>query len=293
MTGDRVTAAGGIVRHARRPPGWRAPGPPPATPPGAPHDRPDLWPGAGEDLCHLAGDWRILQLVRGHRWSLDDLVTAWFGAELLRKTPPRTFVDLGCGIGTVLLLTAWRFPEAHGLGIEAQAQSAALAHRSIAWNGVESRCRVRCGDLREAASRPGEEGCDLVTATPPYLPLGSAHPSTRPQWAGCHLEQRGGVEAYVEAAARLLASQGWFVTCAGAAQAERVARGAPRAGLIVVRRMDVVPREGKDVLFSMWAMRRPDHASPLRIDPTLVVRDGLGRWTPQFRALRASMGLPA
>lgn len=287
--GDRVTAAAGIVRRARRPAGWRAPGPRPATPDG----RPDLWPGMGEDLCHLAGDWRILQLVSGHRWSLDDLVTAWFGAELLRETPPGRFVDLGCGIGTVLLLTAWRFPEALGFGIEAQAQSADLARRSIAWNGVESRCRVRCADLRETASLSGEGPCDLVTATPPYLPLGSAHSSTRPQWAGCHLEQRGGVEDFTEAAARLLAPQGWFVTCAAAAQVDRVARGAARAGLAVVRRMDVVPREGKDVLFSMWAMRPPHHAGPLRIDRALVVRDLLGRWTEEFRALRTGMGLPA
>ena len=57
--------------------------------------------------------------------------------------------------------------------------------------------------------------------------------------------------------------------------------------------MDIVPREGKDVLFSMWAMRPHHHAGPLRIDPALVVRDRLGRWTPQFRALRTSMGLPA
>src|SRR5215475_4159434 len=86
-----TTASAGIVRRARRPAGWRAPGPRPATP----DDRPDLWPRMGEDLCHLAGDWRILQLVRGHRWSLDDLVTAWFGAELLRETPPGRFADLG------------------------------------------------------------------------------------------------------------------------------------------------------------------------------------------------------
>src|SRR5262249_6480520 len=140
---------------------------------------------------------------------------------------------------------------------------------------------------------PGGGRCALVPAPPPSLPLGSAHSSTRPQWAACHLEQRGGVEAFTQAAARLLAPQGWFVTCAAAAQVERVTRGAARAGLAVVRRMDVVPREGKDGLFSMWAMRPHHHIGPLRIDPALVVRARLGRWTEQFRTLRAGMGLPA
>ncbi len=283
-----MTAPAGIVRRPRRPPGWCAPGPPPA----APAERPDLWPGAGEDLCHLAGDWRILQLVRGHRWSLDDLVTAWFAADCVQATP-RRFADLGCGIGAVLLLIAWRFPAAHGDGVEAQQASVHLARRSIAWNGVESRCRVRCGDLRDPAALPGERAFDLVTATPPYLPLGTAHGSRRPQWAGCHLEQRGGVEAYVEAATRLLAPDGWFVTCAGAAQAGRVTGAAARAGLAIVRRRDVVPREDKRVLFSVWAMRRAEHRHPTRIDPALVIRDRAGAWTGAFRALRGCMGLPA
>jgi tRNA1(Val) A37 N6-methylase TrmN6 len=284
-----VTAPAGIVRRARRPAGWRAPGPPPA----APYERPDVWPGAGEDLCHLAGDWRILQLVRGHRWSLDDLVTASFAAECLRATPPRRFADLGCGIGAVLLLIAWRFPAASGTGIDAQEPSIALARRSIAWNGVEARCRVRCGDLRDRAALPEDGGFDLVTATPPYLPVGSARASRRPQWAACHVEQRGGVEAYIEAAARLVAPEGWFITCAGAAQAERVARAAACARLVVVRRCDVVPREGKAVLFSVWAMRRVEDSHPVQVDPPLVVRDRSGNWTHAFRIVRAGMGLPA
>src|SRR5512143_2988016 len=95
--------AGGIVRAPRRPPGWTAPGPAPADW----HDR-TLRPRAGEDLCWLAGDWRILQRIDGHRWSLDDLVTAWFAAEHAPR-PPRRFADLGCGIGSVLMLLAWRF----------------------------------------------------------------------------------------------------------------------------------------------------------------------------------------
>ena len=284
-----MTPPAGIVRRPRRPPGWRAPGPPPA----APRDRPELWPGTGEDLCHLAGDWRILQLVRGHRWSLDDLVTAWFAAECVRDAPPRRFADLGCGIGTVLLLIAWRFPAARGDGIEVQRESVDLARRSIAWNGVESRCRVRCGDLRDPAALPGDGRFDLVTATPPYLPLGTAHGSRRPQWGGCHLEQRGGVEAYVAAAARLLAPDGWFVTCAGAAQAERVTTAAARTGLVIARQRAVVPRERKRVLFSVWAMRRVEYFHPTRIEPALVVRDRGGQWTEGFCAVRGSMGLPA
>jgi tRNA1Val (adenine37-N6)-methyltransferase len=279
--------AAGIVRPPRRPVDWCPPGPPPATP----TDRPEVWPGPGEDLCHLAGDWRILQLLRGHRWSLDDLVTAWFAADVVRDAPPALVADLGCGIGAVLMLLAWRFPAARGVGIEVQPVSVQLARRSLAWNGAGSRCEVRRGDLRDPASIPEGAVFDLVTATPPYLPVGSAHGSWRAQWAGCHLELCGGVEAYCAAAARLLAPDGWFVTCAGASQDERVRGGAAAAGLRVVRRREIVPRAGKDALFAVWAIRRD--GQPTADETPLVVRDRAGRWTGGFRSVRAAMGMPA
>ena len=140
---------GGLVQAARRPEGWRAPGPPPPAPP----EDPALWPGPDEDLCYLAGDWRILQRQDGHRWSLDDLATAWFAASSV-ATPPSAILDLGCGIGTVLLFLAWRFPDARAIGVEAQELSAGLARRSLVWNGVSDRVEVRLGDLREPGAVP-------------------------------------------------------------------------------------------------------------------------------------------
>jgi tRNA1(Val) A37 N6-methylase TrmN6 len=270
----------GVVRPARRPDGWIAPGPPPIVP----SDRGDVWPRDGEELCFLAGDWRILQLARGHRWSLDDLVTAWFAASVM---VPRRFADLGCGIGTVLLLTAWRFPSATGVGVEAQDVSVDLARRSIAWNGVADRVSVVHGDLRTASF---DGPFDLITGTPPYLPPGTAVESSRVQWGPCHFEHRGGIEDYCLAASRLLAPDGWFVTCAGALQEERVAAGAAAAGLGIVRRRDVVPRAGKSPLFAVYAMRAG--GSPTVVEPPLVVRDAAGRWTSPFRDLRSAMGLP-
>ena len=81
----------GLVRPARRPAGWIVPGPP-----GPPQDLRGvplaLLPGRNEDLCHLSGDWRILQRTDGHRWSLDDLVTAWVAT---RGTAPARALDLG------------------------------------------------------------------------------------------------------------------------------------------------------------------------------------------------------
>jgi tRNA1(Val) A37 N6-methylase TrmN6 len=281
-----MSAAGGIVRIARRPPGWCAPGPrPPASPSG------DLGPRAGEDLCYLAGDWRILQRVGGHRWSLDDLVTAWVAADELRVCPPARMVDLGCGIGTVLLLLAWRFEEVRSVGIEAQAASVELARRSLAWNGAAVRCVVRHDDFRRAGALAGLGRLPLVTGTPPYLPRATATASPEPQRAHCRLELAGGVEDYLQAAALLLADSGRVVLCAAARQQERVAAAASAVGLTTFRRLDVVPRAGKAPLFAVHVFGRGADGRT-RLDPPLVVRDAEGARTPAFSSLRADFGMP-
>jgi tRNA1Val (adenine37-N6)-methyltransferase len=280
----------GIVRAARRPAGWVAPGPPPAPP----QARAALRPGSGEDLCYLAGEWRIFQRLDGHRWSLDDLVTAWMACREGAAAPPARAVDLGCGIGTVLLLLAWRFPAARAVGIEAQALSVDLARRSIAWNGVAGRCRVVEGDFRAMASSLPEAGsADLVTATPPYLPPGTAIESARPQRGPATIEHRGGIEAYCRAAAEILAPDGRFVVCAAAGQDARVRAAAAATGIAVARHRPVIPRAGKPPLFAVHVLCRGDAAGAPAADPPLVVRDARGQWTDAFRTVRREMGLPA
>jgi len=284
-----MAPAAGIVRTARRPRGWEAPGPRPAAAPDA-----ALGPRPGEDLCFLAGDWRIFQQVAGHRWSLDDLVTAWVAAVVAADRPPARIADLGCGIGTVLMLLAWRFPDARGVGVEAQAASVDLARRSLAWNGAASRCEVRLGDFREDAPLPSGGGFDLVTGTPPYLTPGHATASHRAQCGPCHFEERGGVEAYAARAAELLAPEARFVMCAAAFQDARVRAGAAAAGLVIEHALVVVPRDGKAPLFAVYVMRRGGAVTSVAAVPSeLVVRDRAGQWTPEFRALRAAMGMPS
>jgi tRNA1(Val) A37 N6-methylase TrmN6 len=277
--------APGIIRPPRRPPGWIAPGPPPA----APHDA-ALGPGPGEDLCYLAGDWRIVQRVGGHRWSLDDLVTAWVAFDECVQSPPEQLVDLGCGIGTVLMLLAWRWSSLRAVGIEAQAASVALARRSIAWNGAADRLSVRHGDVREPASTADLRDLPLVTGTPPYLGRAAATASAESQRAHCRVELAGGVEDYVRAAAALLGPTGRFVMCAASRQRARVADVAARAGLSAARRLVVIPRAQKPPLFDVHVLaRRP--AARERVE-ALVVRDADGRRTDDFVAVRAAFGMP-
>jgi tRNA1(Val) A37 N6-methylase TrmN6 len=197
----------------------------------------------------------------------------------------------------VLLMMAWRFPGARVLGIEAQALSAALARRSLAWNGVEDRCVVLDGDLRDplpAHPWTGER-FELITGTPPYFPVGTGVESDRVQRGPCRFEHRGGIEAYCNGAAARLAPGGVFVACAAAPQAERVRAAAAAAGLRIDRWRDVVPRAGKAPLLSLFSMRAAPAGQPpppAIVEPALIVREADGRRTDEFVAVRADMGMP-
>ena len=138
----------------------------------------------------LVGDWFIHQLRRGHRFNTDDLLLAW----LARRERPdaETVLDLGCGVGSVGLLTlAGLSPDARLVGVEAQAVSAALYRRTLAQNGLEARVTAREGDLRDPATGEAQGRFDLVLANPPYLPESAALRSPNPQRAAAPPCQRG------------------------------------------------------------------------------------------------------
>ena len=285
---DQPSPRGGVLRAARRPSGWIANGPVPLIP----QELGGLWPGPDEDLCWLAGNWRILQRTDGHRTSLDDLLVAHLAASLVVDNPPSRCLDLGCGIGSVLLFLAWRFPLATLAGIEAQEVSADLARRSLLWNGIAGRAEIHTGDFRDVHDPGKRELFALVTGTPPYYPVGAGPESDRVQRAPCRFEHRGGIEAYCAAALPRLAPGAPFVACEAWNQRERVEPAARAAGLGLVRWREVIPRTGKEPLLCIFAMRAAEFAAPLVVEPPLVVRDGRGRRTEEFVAVRGALGMP-
>src|ERR1700739_4683661 len=109
--------------------GWAKPG---IVPPGA-SGTPEV--PVGETLDALSGHFRIFQLKKGHRFSTDDVLTAWYGTSWCPSA--RTALDLGSGIGSVGMFAAWRLQGARFVTIEAQEISVRLAKKSAKLNGLE------------------------------------------------------------------------------------------------------------------------------------------------------------
>ncbi len=265
----------------RRPEGWLPPGPKAAW------SADDARTGPDEEFSCLLGDWRILQLTNGHRWSVDDLVVAHYAQTF--ASDPTLHLDLGCGIGSVLLMHAWRFEDAIGFGVEAQARSADLALRSARFNGCAGRVGVLHADFRDITPLDVPFVPTVVTGTPPYFPPGTHKLSTRPQCGPCRGEFRGSAGDYVAAAARLMDRDGEFFVCDSARYPRRVPDAAARAGLALERVLEVIPRAGKACLFHVFKLSRG--CASVRRD-RLVVRGADSDYTPGFKSLRAQMGMP-
>ena len=108
-------------------------------------------------LDTLAGDWRIFQLRTGHRFSADDLLTAW--AAVRAKPEALRLLDLGSGLGSVGLLVLWKLPTTgHLTMVEVQAVSHALACHTVAYNDLTGRVTLHHQDLRGVPGRGGDRG---------------------------------------------------------------------------------------------------------------------------------------
>src|SRR5262249_30648793 len=158
---------------------------------------------------------------KGHRFSSDDLATAfvaWHAVPTAKRV-----LDLGCGIGSVLLHLAWEKPDATFLRVEGPTVSFQPPGRHVARAKVSRPVRVHHGDLREESiiAALGRE-FDLVTGTPPYFPPGHASDAIDEQRAYARIEYRGGIEAYLSTAGQVLSSDGTVVVCGDARARDRV-----------------------------------------------------------------------
>lgn len=250
---------------------------------------PELGP-LTDDL--LTRDVRVYQRVAGHRFSSDDMVTAYVAAS--RRPGAKRICDLGCGLGSVVLHLAWSMPEATLVGVEAQAVSFALLTRNVQRNGFDQRVSVMHGDLRDEVVVEWLTGCgpfDLVTGTPPYFPPSTALDAEDEQRAFARIEYRGGVEAYVRTASRILSDDGVLVLCGDHEAHARVEAAVRSAGLGLEARLDVFPRARAPALFSVWTASRAPISTPGAMTVgTMTLRDKDGQPSADAAKLKAFSG---
>lgn len=109
--------------------------------------------------------YKIIQNPEKFCFGMDAVLLSGFvrvkeGAEIL---------DLGTGTGIIPLLLAAKTKAAHLSALEIQPESADMARRSVALNGLEKKIAIIEGDIKEADKLFGAASFDVITCNPPYM----------------------------------------------------------------------------------------------------------------------------
>jgi tRNA1(Val) A37 N6-methylase TrmN6 len=234
-------------------------------------------------------------LRKGHRFSTDDVLTAWYGTSWVPTA--QSVLDVGSGIGSVGMIAAWRLPGARFVAIEAQEQSVNLARKSAIYNGLVDRYEIRCADFRNEEALGRDEHFDLVLGSPPYFPIGTGIEGVHPQRVACRFELRGDIADYARIASAHLEPGGLFTCVFPEEQRERIERAARAASLVIIRRRPVVFREGEAPLVGLFAMMRAEDLPRAMheqtwLEPPLVIRTAGGSIHPEYAAVKLAVGFP-
>lgn len=109
--------------------------------------------------------YRIIQNPEKFCFGMDAVLLSGFaGAK-----EGDSVLDMGTGTGIIPILMEAKTKAAHLTGLEIQEESADMAARSVALNGLEDKITIVKGDIKEAGTLFGAASFDIVTCNPPYM----------------------------------------------------------------------------------------------------------------------------
>ena len=109
--------------------------------------------------------YRIIQDPERFCFGMDAVLLSGFA----RVKDGASVLDLGTGTGIIPLLLEAKTGAAHLTGLEIQPDSADMARRSVALNGLEDKIDIVTGDIKEAGSLFDAASFDVITCNPPYM----------------------------------------------------------------------------------------------------------------------------
>ena len=124
----------------------------------------NLLPGERIDELQRTG-YRIIQNPERFCFGMDAVLLSGFA----RAKKQERCLDLGCGNGIIPILMEAKTEGKHFTGLEIQPESADMAKRSVALNGLQDRIDIVEGDIKDASKIFGASSFHVVTTNPPYM----------------------------------------------------------------------------------------------------------------------------
>lgn len=213
----------------------------------------------------LGGRLTIRQPRAGYRAGVDPVLLA----AAVPARAGEAVLELGCGAGAAALCLGRRVPGAGLVGLEVQADYAALARENAAANGIG--LEVVEGDLARMPASLGARSFDHVMANPPYF---RREAGTRAGDAGREIAMGEGtpLAQWIEAGMRRLRPGGRFTLIQRAERLpDLIAAFAGRKVSLTV--LPLAPREGREATLVILAAVKGGRA-PFRLLAPLILHDG-------------------
>lgn len=109
--------------------------------------------------------YRIIQNPEKFCFGMDAVLLSGFA----KVKEGEAALDLGTGTGIIPILLEAKTEGKHFIGLEIQEESADMARRSVALNGLEEKIEIVTGDIKDASERFGASSFDVITTNPPYM----------------------------------------------------------------------------------------------------------------------------
>ena len=124
----------------------------------------NLKPGERLDDLQIKG-YEVIQHPGRFCFGMDAVLLSAFA----KVKAGECVLDLGTGTGVLPILLVAKTEGKHFTGLEIQEESADMARRSVACNGLEDKISIVTGDIKEASSLFPPSSFDVITTNPPYM----------------------------------------------------------------------------------------------------------------------------
>ncbi len=193
-------------------------------------------------------------------------------------------LDLCCGTGIVPILLAAKNEGGQYTGLEIQEESARMARRSVALNGLEEQIQIVTGDCKEASRLFGNASFSVVTANPPYLAGDQGKESPNEAVNIARREVACTLDDLLRESARVLKTGGRFYMVHRPLRLPEILAKMHAAGLEPKRMRLVYP--GADKAASLVLLTGVRGGNPgLTAEAPLIVNDQDGDYTEEMKRI--------
>ena len=162
---------------------------------------------SGERIDDLQRNgYRIIQNPERFCFGMDAVLLSSFA----KAKPGEKVLDLGTGNGIIPILMEAKTKGEKFFGLEIQEESADLARRSVALNGLEEKIGIVTGDMKEAVKIFGAASFHVITMNPPYMTGNHGLVNPEDAKAIARHEITCSLEEMISQASKVLKSKGRF-----------------------------------------------------------------------------------